>query len=309
MRRPARRAPIESIDVDGFTVTINFTQGPAGNKAFGMMCTSVWAVAEDADGNYSIKGKGDGDGKDYQYFTRENLDLVVGLGASATMETGIASTDTYGHMLADTVWQEQDNDIYDDFSITYVDAADEEDATRYEAQDGKVAVHYYVPDTYNEEEGMALVLYVTGNGTSYWEAWDGASHAIGDGQVDSNNLGTNVTYDEAVSNWAETGEVIVASPDVHSDKNKSAAVDVANTIKYFEENYNITKVILSANSNGTGISSQCVRDFTDLVDVFLDYNGWFADGPNGLFSEQSTWSKEDVQRIAEPGRSHLVLQR
>ena len=79
------------------------------------------------------------------------------------METGIASsTDTYGHMLADTVWQEQDSGIYDDFSITYVDAADEEDATRYEAQDGKVAVHYYVPDTYDEEEGMALVLYVTG---------------------------------------------------------------------------------------------------------------------------------------------------
>ncbi len=295
------KGAIESIDVDGFTVTINFSQGPAGNKAFGMMCTSVWAVAEDADGNYSIKGKGDGDGKDYQYFTRENLDLVVGLGAGATMETGIASTDTYGHMLPGTVWQEQDNDIYDDFSITYVDAADEEDATRYQDQDGKVPVHYYVPDTYNEEDGMALVLYVTGNGTSYWEAWDGASHAIGDGQVDSNNLGTNVTYDEAVSNWAETGEVIVASPDVHSDKNKSAAVDVANTIKYFEENYNITKVILSGNSNGTGISSQCVRDFTDLVDVFLDYNGWFADGPNGLFSNQSTWSEEDVQRIAEQG--------
>ena len=52
------------------------------------------------------------------------------------METGIASTDTYGHMLPGTVWQEQDNDIYDDFSITYVDAADEEDATRYQDQDG-----------------------------------------------------------------------------------------------------------------------------------------------------------------------------
>lgn len=159
----------------------------------------------------------------------------------------------------------------------------------------QVAVHYYVPDTYDEEEGHALVLYVTGNGTSYWECRDGASHAIGDGQVDSNNLGTNVTYDEAVSNWAETGEVIVASPDVHSDKNKSAAVDVANTIKYFEENYNITKVILSGNSNGTGISSQCVRDFTDLVDVFLELQR--------LVRRRPEWSVQRAKHLVEGRRT------
>ena len=89
---------------------------------------------------------------------------------------------------------------------------------------------------------------------------------------------------------------MVASPDVsHSDKNKSAAVDVANTIKYFEEDANITKVILSGNSNGTGISSQCVRDFTDLVDVFLDYNGWFADGPE--------WSVQRAKHLVEGERT------
>ena len=81
-------------------------------------------------------------------------------------------------MLAGTVWQEQDNGIYDEFNLTWVDAADEEDATRFEAQDGRVPVHYYVPDSYDADEGMPLVLYVTGNGTSYWEAWDGDSHKL-----------------------------------------------------------------------------------------------------------------------------------
>ena len=298
------KGAIDSVDVEGFTVTLNFSQNPAGNEAFGMMCTSLWAVAETSDGTYEIKSKGQGDGKDYQYFTRENLDLVLGLGQAATQEEGIASTDTFGHMLAGTVWQEQDNGIYDEFNLTWVDAADEEDATRFEAQDGRVPVHYYVPDSYDADEGMPLVLYVTGNGTSYWEAWDGDSHKIGDGKVISNNLGTNVSYDEAVSQWAETGEVIVASPDVHSDKNKSAATDVANTIKYFQENYNISKVILSGNSNGTGITSQCVRDYTELVDVFLNYNGWFGDGPNQIFSsdrQKATWPEESVQHIADEG--------
>ena len=298
------KGAIESVDVEGFTVTLNFSQDPAGNEAFGMMCTSLWAVAETSEGTYEIKSKGQGDGKDYQYFTRENLDLVLGLGQAATQEEGIASTDTFGHMLAGTVWQEQDNGIYDEFNLTWVDAADEEDATRFEAQDGKVPVHYYVPDSYDADEGMPLVLYVTGNGTSYWEAWDGDSHKIGDGKVISNNLGTNVSFDEAVSQWAETGEVIVASPDVHSDKNKSAATDVANTIKYFQENYNISKVILSGNSNGTGITSQCVRDYTELVDVFLNYNGWFGDGPNQIFSsdrQKATWPEESVQHIADEG--------
>ena len=182
------KGAIKSVDVEGFTVTLNFSQDPAGNEAFGMMCTNLWAVAETSEETYEIKSKGQGDGKDYQYFTRDNLDLVLGLGQAATQEEGIASTDTFGHMLAGTVWQEQDNGIYDEFNLTWVDAADEEDATRFEAQDGKVPVHYYVPDSYDADEGMPLVLYVTGNGTSYWEAWDGDSHKIGDGKVISNNL-------------------------------------------------------------------------------------------------------------------------
>ena len=40
------KGAIESVDVEGFTATLNFSQNPAGNEAFGMMCTSLWAVAE-----------------------------------------------------------------------------------------------------------------------------------------------------------------------------------------------------------------------------------------------------------------------
>ena len=55
---------------------------------------------------------------------------------------------------------------------------------------------------------------------------------------------------------------------------------------------------------GTGITSQCVRDYTELVDVFLNYNGWFGDGPNQIFSsdrQKATWPEESVQHIADEG--------
>ena len=42
---------------------------------------------------------------------------------------------------------------------------------------------------------MPLVLYVTGNGTSYWEGFDDQ------GNLQANNLGTNVTYDNATEAW------------------------------------------------------------------------------------------------------------
>lgn len=215
------------------------------------------------------------------------------------MEDGLSLTDGYGHYTGgDGVWEKTVNDVYDDYKLAYVEAVDD---SYYTAFQGKVPVHYQVPDSYDEDEGMPLVLYVTGNGTSYWEGFDDQ------GNLQANNLGTNVTYDNATEAWLELDSAIVGSPDVHSQNNKAAGEEVAHAIGWFQENYNITKVILIGNSNGTGICSQTMRDFPELVDVFICNNGWIGDGPNRtIFTE--TWPEESLQKIAEEGIAIWVIQ-
>ena len=295
-------AYIDDVSVRGNTVTLSFDQGPADNKPFGMLCTASWAIAEEFDEN----GDPDGyevyagrSGKPFNYFTRQELDLILAIGADAEMEDGLSLTDGYGHYTGgDGVWEKTVNDVYDDYKLAYVEAVDD---SYYTAFQGKVPVHYQVPDSYDEDEGMPLVLYVTGNGTSYWEGFDDQ------GNLQANNLGTNVTYDNATEAWLELDSAIVGSPDVHSQNNKAAGEEVAHAIGWFQENYNITKVILIGNSNGTGICSQTMRDFPELVDVFICKNGWIGDGPNRtIFTE--TWPEESLQKIAEEGIAIWVIQ-
>lgn len=295
-------AYIDDVSVRGNTVTLSFDQGPADNKPFGMLCTASWAIAEEFDEN----GDPDGyevyagrSGKPFNYFTRQELDLILAIGADAEMEDGLSLTDGYGHYTGgDDVWEKTVNDVYDDYKLAYVEAVDD---SYYTAFQGKVPVHYQVPDSYNKDEGMPLVLYVTGNGTSYWEGFDDQ------GNLQANNLGTNVTYDNATEAWLELDSAIVGSPDVHSQNNKAAGEEVAHAIGWFQENYNITKVILIGNSNGTGICSQTMRDFPELVDVFICNNGWIGDGPNRtIFTE--TWPEESLQKIAEEGIAIWVIQ-
>ena len=292
---------IDSVEVDGNTVVLSFDQGPADNKPFGMLCTASWAIAEEFDEEGTSTGYevyADRSGKPFNYFTREELDLVLAIGADASMEDGLSLTDGYGHYQR-SKWQETVNEVYDDYDIAYVEAVDGRYYTEF---DGKVPVHYQVPGSYDEDEGMPLVLYVTGNGTSYWEGFDE------NGNLQANNLGTNVTYDNATAAWLELGSVIVGSPDVHSQNNKYAGAEVANAIEYFQENYNITKVILIGNSNGTGICSQTMRDFPELVDVFICNNGWIGDGPRQNIIDKDTWPEESLQEIAQEGIAIWVIQ-
>ena len=189
-------AYIDDVSVRGNTVTLSFDQGPADNKPFGMLCTASWAIAEEFDEN----GDPDGyevyagrSGKPFNYFTRQELDLILAIGADAEMEDGLSLTDGYGHYTGgDGVWEKTVNDVYDDYKLAYVEAVDD---SYYTAFQGKVPVHYQVPDSYDEDEGMPLVLYVTGKGTSYWEGFDDQ------GNLQANNLGTNVTYDNATEAW------------------------------------------------------------------------------------------------------------
>ena len=91
-------AYIDDVSVRGNTVTLSFDQGPADNKPFGMLCTASWAIAEEFDEN----GDPDGyevyagrSGKPFNYFTRQELDLILAIGADAEMEDGLSLTDGY----------------------------------------------------------------------------------------------------------------------------------------------------------------------------------------------------------------------
>ena len=288
---------VKEVRVDGYKVTLAFDDGPAGNDAFGMLCTTTWAIANVYDGSGNITGyevkTGD---SQFQYFTRENLDLVLGVGTAPDLASSLALTDSFGHYLENGVWKETVNQTYDDYQFATLDVAVA--PTKYRNFDGEVPVYYYVPDSYSSSKAMSMVLYITGQGTSYWERYDGDNFL-------ACNLGTNITYDNSTASWVDlakdsnpNNDVIVVSPHVYSSANNDAAQEVAGVIEYFKSNYNIDQVILVGNSNGTGISGSTIRQYPDLVDAFVCNNGWIGNGPN---QTTLTWTAEEKQAVAESG--------
>ena len=328
-------ANITDIMVDDHTVTLTFSQEPANNKPFGMLCTTSWNYAKkDGSDKYNTvitqaenKAAAAGEFASYAYGgyqTRDNLDLVVFIGGKGALneetgrpEGGIALTDGFGNRVGGTAWEDTYNIDLDEFTLDYFDLAVNPD--KYSEFDGKIPVYYYVPDSYEDyykdsEEGITLVFYNTGLGTSYYEKTDA------DGNVVAANMGTNVTYDNCVSAWkklAEDGDisndVIIGSADVYSSKNPDAGQELGRILKWFTENYNIKNVVLEGNSNGTSICSEALRQYPDIVDAFIVNNGCIATANRTTFKnndegkEQYNWSDEDIQAIVDNGICFWVL--
>lgn len=86
----------------------------------------------DPDGYEVYAGRS---GKPFNYFTRQELDLILAIGADAEMEDGLSLTDGYGHYTGgDGVWEKTVNDVYDDYKLAYVEAVDDSYYTAFQGR-------------------------------------------------------------------------------------------------------------------------------------------------------------------------------
>ena len=104
---------------------LTFSQEPASNKPFGMLCTTSWNYAKKDGSDKSIqhrrshrrrtKRRQPVQSASYAYGgyqTRDNLDLVVFIGGKGALneetgrpEGGIALTDGFGNRVGGTAWE------------------------------------------------------------------------------------------------------------------------------------------------------------------------------------------------------------
>lgn len=316
-------APAKIVDtsVDGNVVTLEITTdtertAERSRNSIGAVTTGAWYISTDDKLYYGSEDSVDplsGDtyyanttGKGYQ--SRENLDLVLCSGDD-TFDEGLRLTDGYGNYSAEDKWLPTINLLSDNFHTEYVDvnsAVSEETGTEYvapgyEAFDGKVPVVVHAPDDY-ATESYPMVVYVCGGGTSYWELYNE------DGTILANNPGTNLYFDAALTNWLDE-DVIIVSPQVHSNDNIPAAHEVAAVTEYYIDKYNADEdqIIYVGNSNGAALLSETIRMYPDLVDVFFPTNGDLGvnDPPEGgsVSNRDSlyTWTEEELKAMAESG--------
>lgn len=332
------RGLAEKVAVSTNKAVLYFDQGPAAtgdytSDPFGMLCTTSWNYADrnhdgiyDSIVNNEIKGQhveGEFEFDAYGgYQTRDNLDLVIQLGSEIgepetanAVPSGLAMTDGFGNRLEGTVWEETENRIYDDFTLEYLDIA--QTPEKYSQFDGKIPFYYYVPEDYDEEAGLPLVIYITGAGTSYYEKKDK------DGNLLASNKGTNMSFDNCMAAWASLSmdedsynDVIAASLDVYSSDNPSAGRELADAIALMKTRYNITTVILEGNSNGTSVCSCAIEQAPELIDCFICNNGCIAQRRNTavkdnaslpIASSEYDWKEDEIWNVARNGIAFWIL--
>ena len=332
------RGLAEKVVVSNNKAVLFFDQGPAAtgdysSDPFGMLCTTSWNYADrDHDGVYDsmvnneIKGQHKAGEFEFDayggYQTRDNLDLVLQLGNEISepedayaIPSGLAMTDGFGNKLKDTVWEDSVNRIYDDFSLEYLDIA--QTPEKYSQFDGKIPFYYYVPEDYDAETGIPLVVYITGAGTSYYEKKDA------DGNLLASNRGTNMSFDNCMAAWASlsmdadwNNDVIAATLDVYSSDNPKAGRELADAIALMKSRYNITNVIVEGNSNGTSVCSCAIEQAPELIDCFICNNGCIAQRRNTavkdnaslpIASSEYDWKEDEIWNVARNGVAFWVL--
>ena len=316
-------AEIVGISKEGNSITLKITEdteatGERSRNSIGNYTTAAWYIDVNGDIHYGSADGTEADpvtGKAFVanttgkgYVTRKNLDLVLTYG-DQSVANGLKMTDGIGNFNEDGKWLPAiDNDVTA-FTTEYVNVNDIVSANigetyvagRYEAFDGAIPVVVYAPEDY-ATKSYPMAVYVCGGGTSYWELYDE------DGNVVANNPGTNLYFDAACTNWLDE-DVIIISPQVHSDDNTNCAHEVAAVVQYYGEllNADMDQIIMIGNSNGAALLSETIRMYPGLCDVFFPTNGDLGsnDVPEGqTVADRDTlywWTEEEIQAMAESG--------
>ena len=317
-------AKITAAAVSGSKVTLSITQDTektsdrSRNAVGSVTTTGAWYIGKD-DKIYFGEGGGDTDpvtgvpfsanSSGMGYFTRENLDLVL-CHEGDTIADGLKLTDGVGNYTAADGWLRTEALNGEPFewvnlsvnAVVSRNTGEAFTAQKYDEFGGSVPVAVALPDGYSASRKYPLVLYVCGNGTSYWEEHDES------GAVIANNLGTNVYYDNVLFSWLDK-DVIVASPHVHSSltqANTITAHEVAAVVELLTEKYSVDadRVILIGNSNGSSILSEVLRQYPKLASVYFQLNGGFGKNPGpGWGIGVDEWTSEEIQAIVEHGPS------
>lgn len=235
---------------------------------------------------------------------RENMDLILCVNG-ADLRDGIASTDGSGKLLENTVWKETLlGGGLDEVKMELVNIGQPAPGYTMQSDEGKIPVFVIYPDNYdaNRAEPYPTVVYQCGGGVCYWEVTDGSA-------TSANNLGCNVVYDEMMTKWhEEMPEAIIMSVNVHSTPIDVAAAEIAGVLDYSIENWNVDKdgIIIVGNSQGTLISSDVIRQRSDLIAAFVECNGNLgsmasASNLDGTLANSSlgTWTAEEVQAMID----------
>ena len=329
---------IASAEVDGQTVTLeiaNDTGATEANKliyngpnkegvrqrnAFGIYCTGAWYRGTDGKIYY---GKDDNDAYENNttgmgYQARESLELKLSH-AGETATADLANED--GSYKADGLWLPTiDENFGEGGLITFEEAGIKIESTAKDATDGTadqyVRGYIHVPENYDGQKALPLVITISGNGTSFWILSDG-----------TNNFGTNVMYDAATTAWLDKDVIVVGIHDRSTvgkgGENYDYVVDDCNVIKYMLDNYNIDEdnIIIHGNSRSTMASSTIIQALAGQpYSAGQDAPTWgsaprthkldksvydFTIGTflcnNGLLGGQGLWTDADYDAVAKTG--------
>jgi hypothetical protein len=158
--------------------------------------------------------------------------------------------------------------------------------------DPYVRGYYYVPEDYDPANG--LVVYLQGQGISYWQDQDG-----------TNNEGCGFMYCPNTWAWKDSGAIVVNIQDRSTTGfglgeiagTYDFVVDDANVMKYFIDKYGVTgNIVVQGNSRGTMACDILIKALAGCP-----YNpaqqgaGFFANEENGGYNKKLDKSVYDFE--------------
>lgn len=271
--------------------------GSRSRNAFGIYCTGAWYRdvngiihygKEDAAG-YKANTTGQG------YQARETLELKLRLAGEEAFTDGECLATELGKYNADGLWMASYDEMTgpEGFSNLYdlqipSTGADIPDGTA----DPYVRGYYYVPEDYDPANG--LVVYLQGQGISYWQDQDG-----------TNNEGCGFMYCPNTWAWKDSGAIVVNIQDRSTTGfglgeiagTYDFVVDDANVMKYFIDKYGVTgNIVVQGNSRGTMACDILIKALAGCP-----YNpaqqgaGFFANEENGGYNKKLDKSVYDFE--------------
>lgn len=217
---------------------------------------TIYYGDEDTD-EYSANTTGLG------YYTRESLELRLRHTGEAEEDAACLANE-YGEYNSEGLWQEtEDANVNENGFVSFSDLGIYVPSTSANSADGDADPYVrgwaYIPENYNANGSVPLIINIAGNGTSFWLLPDG-----------TNNFGTGLLYDGAGLKWKDSGAIVL---NIHDRSNLGGGgddydfvVDDVNTIKYFLDNYDIDpgQITLTGNSRGTVACDQIIRALAGL---------------------------------------------
>ena len=275
---------VTSATVKDNVVTLYVDQGTdkvtdRSRETYGTLCTSAnWYIDSEGGIHFGTEQTKDALGMTIQPNTikkglqwRQNMDLILCVDGQDITQ-GIASTNGAGKLLKNTAWKPTIlADDLDKVQLEMVNVGWEAEGYTMLGSKGEVPVQVIYPDGYNANRAQPypVVVYQCGGGVCYWEVTDGSTTA-------ANNLGCNVVYDVMMTEWhRQMPEAIIMSVNVHSSTIENSAKEIAGALDYAIANWNADKdkIVIVGNSQGTLISSDVIRQRSDLIAAYVECNG------------------------------------